>query len=278
MNYKYYPYFLFRLMIKALKSILPYRLYLSLRRIYAYLTYFFYFGFKYHCPICKKSFRKFLSYGLNIPVLKEKKVIGGGYYSLNRLCPFCYTDERRRLLYLFLKNRTNIFTTNKQIKLLHIAPEQSLRTLITKNPNIKYFDVDLYLSLVKYKADITNLKFKKNYFDAIICCHVLEHIQDDMKAMSELYRVLKPNGWAILQVPISPVIKETVEYPEITSENERKRLFGQKDHVRIYGRDYKNRLESVGFNVKIDNSITTISKFVSEYSLNKEESIYFCKK
>lgn len=99
--------------------------------------------------------------------------------------------------------------------------------------------------------DLCNIRYPDNSFDAIICCHVLEHIVDERKAISELYRILKPRGWAILQVPIALSIESTYEDYSLTSPSERTRAFGHAGHVRIYGRDYKDRLEQIGFSVDV---------------------------
>jgi len=129
------------------------------------------------------------------------------------------------------------------------------------------------------KIDIKDINFEDNFFDVIICNHVLEHIVDDRKAMCELFRVLKPGGEAILQVPISKYNKKTFEDFSIILPEEREKYFGQKDHVRIYGKDYKNRLERIGFKVELydiknDLNIQDIKKF----GLNEEEILYIGKK
>ncbi|MBT4387938.1 class I SAM-dependent methyltransferase [Candidatus Woesearchaeota archaeon] len=229
-------------------------------------------GSKYACPFCNHSHNKFLPTGFSYNILKEKKIIGGGYRN-NAICPFCKSSDRERLVYLFLKSN-DLLKLKPKMKLLHIAPEINLKNIIEKK-NIKYHSADLHNPLAKIKMDIQNIGFPKNHFDAIICNHVLEHIIDDKKAMSELYRVLKPKGWAILQVPYSPIMKHSFEDLSITNSEERAEIFGQSDHVRIYGLDYPTRLKSVGFSVKkkkID--INLIKKF----ALNPNEIIFFCKK
>ena len=165
------------------------------------------------------------------------------------------------------------------IRLLHIAPEKNLQKALKAFSKIKYISGDLNPLVADRKIDITDINFENNYFDFIICNHVLEHIVDDRKAMRELFRVLKPEGFAILQVPISKNAKETFEDFSIILPEKKERYFGQKDHVRIYGKDYKNRLESVGFKVvlydiKKDLSIQDIKKF----GLNESEILYLCGK
>ena len=136
--------------------------------------------------------------------------------------------------------------------MLHVAPEKKLQKILKSFSHIEYISGDLNpLMNCDIRLDITDLNFKDNFFDVIICSHVLEHIEDDQKAMSELFTVLKPERIAILQVPISKTLKETFEYFSITTPEGREKYFGQKDHVRIHGKNYKNRLENVGFKVDL---------------------------
>ena len=124
---------------------------------------------------------------------------------------------------------------------------------------------------------VTKIPFSDDYFDAIICNHVLEHVVDDSKAMTELFRVLKPGGWAILQVPISMVLEETYEDFSIVDPQHREQAFGQADHVRIYAKDYETRLALAGFKVRIFDWTSEIDKFggiKNTFCLNKCESVY----
>jgi len=232
-----------------------------------------------YCPFCKKYSKEFLPFGLDIPVLKEKNVVGGGY-RLNAMCPHCHSIDRERLIYLYLKNKkADLFSLDKKFKLLHIAPEENLQNVLIAQPNIEYLSADLTSPLAAVRMDITDIKFKDNYFDVIICNHVLEHIPDDRKAMTELYRVLKPGGFAILQVPIALALDQTYEDPSITSPEEREKMFGQSDHVRLYARDYRDRLEKVGFSVEQYSFANEFGESVlHQYGLSKEESIYICSK
>jgi SAM-dependent methyltransferase len=203
-------------------------------------------GSKYTCPFCKYSFNRFLPDGLNHAVLREKKIIGGGYRE-NATCPFCLSTDRERLVYLFLKS-SNLLRSD--IKLLSYCSRKEPSKDFEKT-RIKYFSADLNCTRAKIKMDIQEIKFPSNYFDAIICNHVLEHILNDKLAMKDLYRVLKPKGWAILQVPCSQIIQPSIEDPSVTTSKDRARVFGQSDHVRIYSKiDYLNRLKSVGFLIK----------------------------
>jgi SAM-dependent methyltransferase len=150
-------------------------------------------------------------------------------------------------LWLYLNNETNFFS--KTLKVLHIAPEQCFYNLFKNLKNINYTTFDLNSPLADIKGDICNLPFKENSFDFILCNHVLEHINDDKKAMKELYRVLNKNGTAILQVPINQKSSKTFEDSSIVDKKERIEKFGQYDHIRLYGLDYFKKLESFGFKV-----------------------------
>jgi SAM-dependent methyltransferase len=129
------------------------------------------------------------------------------------------------------------------------------------------------------KINIADIPLPDDQFDCVICYHVLEHIPDDQKAMRELFRVLKPGGWAILQSPIDFNHDKTFEDPSIVSPDERERFFGQNDHVRIYGRDYKDRLEKAGFVVKVDDYVQQLGdSAIKKYGLMRDEKIHFCSK
>ncbi|PHS05914.1 MAG: SAM-dependent methyltransferase [Kordia sp.] len=232
-----------------------------------------YKGSAVKCPICNSSFKIFGEFGLN------KRI--------NAKCHNCSSLERHRLIYLYLSDTINIFDKNiKPIRLLHFAPEKIFYEMLAPNQSISYTPCDLFPELYNYggkskieKVDITNIPFEDQSFDFILCNHVLEHIPDDNLAMSELYRVLSYGGNGIFQVPIDYSRKETYEDWSITSPEEREKAFGQSDHVRWYGQDYKNRLEKVGFTV---NEIDVKSKFTSDeifkFGLMESEKIYHCKK
>ena len=221
-------------------------------------------GNRYTDPIDGRSFRSFIPYGYN----NVRK---------NALSPSTYSLERHRMLWLYLKNETDIFT--KQIRLLHFAPEPAFHKIFKNCNNISYDTIDLNSPLAEIKADICDLPIKNDTYDYILCNHVLEHIDDDIKAMRELYRVLKKGGIGIFQIPIDVERKNTFEDPSITSPKQRNKIFGQYDHVRIYGMDYFDRLKSVGFSV---NQIYYGEKLSEEeifkYCLSKNEIIPVCKK
>jgi SAM-dependent methyltransferase len=238
----------------------------------------YYFGFTYKCPFCKSHLRKLLPFGYEFPVLKEKRIVGG-FHRENSACPICGSFDRERLLYLYLLHKTDLF--RKPHKLLHVAPEIRLKNTLIAKRNIDYLAADLCPDPVMVKVDLTDIQFPDGSFDAIICCHVLEHIIDDRKAMAELYRVLKPGAWAILQVPMSLALDKTFEDFSITTTEGREKAFGQSDHVRIYAKDYTTRLEQAGFTLTLFRWHSEPSQFggrKNKYSLYEDECVYFVAK
>lgn len=233
-----------------------------------------YWGKKYHCPLCSSNIKLLKPIGFDFPVLQEMQIVGGG--KRNALCPVCESSDRVRLNYVFLKENTDLFS--KPTKLLHLAPEPSLKKVFLKHKKIDYLTADLYKENVMVKMDITDIQFPDQAFDGIICNHILEHIPDDQKAMKELFRVLKPGGWAILQVPFSKVLEKTFEDSTITSEAEREKVFGQKDHVRIYGLDYAERLRKTGFKVTEYKwtEDANLENTANRLGLNKDEIVFYC--
>ena len=212
-------------------------------------------------PIDGKSFRTFLPYGY-------------GQQRNNVLSPSTLSLERHRLLWLYLKNETDFFTAKEKKEVLHFAPEQAFYKLFRNQKNINYTTTDLFSPLADVKADICNLPFKDNSYDIIFCNHVLEHIPDDTKAMQELFRVLKPGGMGIFQIPQELSRATTFSDDTITDQKERAKIFGQYDHVRIYGRDYFDKLRSIGFKVIEEDYTKKISaELVEKYCLAKGEII-----
>jgi SAM-dependent methyltransferase len=190
----------------------------------------------------------------------------------NVLSPSTLSLERHRLLWLYLKNETNFFNTT--LKVLHFAPEQAFYKRFRALKHLDYTTTDLNSPLADVKADICNLPFADNSYDVILCNHVLEHIPDDYKALTELYRVMKPGGWGIFQIPQDLSRATTFEDASITDKKERARIFGQYDHVRVYGRDYFEKLESVGFQVEaVDYTAVFSESEIDKYRLAKGEII-----
>lgn len=217
----------------------------------------FFYGKRFTDPIDGKSYRKFFPYGYG----KQRE---------NVLSPGTLSLERHRQMWLYLQRETQFFS--KQLKVLHVAPEQAFYKRFKKQKNLNYITTDLYSLIVDVKADILNLPFNDGEFDVIFCNHVLEHIIDDQKAMSELFRVMKKGGWGILQVPMKSGMEKTYEDFTIIDPEERKRAFGQYDHVRWYGLDYFQRLEKAGFRTEINYYSQKFSQEQQrKYSLNPNE-------
>lgn len=242
-------------------------------------------GNKFTDPIDGKSFKSMLPYGYETQ-------------RNNVLSPSTLSLERHRLLWLYLNEQTDFFQsefisdsqvsnsnrvklrnteTSSALKVLHFAPEQAFYKLFRKQKNLDYTTTDLFSPLADVKADICNLPFEDNQYDIILCNHVLEHIPDDTKAMQELYRVLKPGGMAILQIPQDLKRATTFADDSITDQKERAKIFGQYDHVRIYGRDYFDKLRSIGFTVIEEDYTNKIApELVEKYCLAKGEIIPVC--
>ncbi|WP_435579775.1 class I SAM-dependent methyltransferase [Gilvibacter sp.] len=251
---------LFKFFLNLFPRPLLIRLSYVVRPIFA----FFMRGNRYVDPIDGRGFRSFLAYGY----AKTRE---------NVLSPSTLSLERHRLLWLFLKNETNFFTEPQ--KLLHFAPEQAFYKRFKKMQHLDYVTTDLNSPIADVKADICDLPFEDNSFDVILCNHVLEHIPDDAKAMQELYRVLRPGGWGIFQIPQDLSREVTFEDPSITDKEERTRIFGQYDHVRVYGRDYFDKLAAVGFEVDAVDYTQSIGKELSDkYRLAWGELIPYCNK
>lgn len=236
------------------------------------------FGFRYKCPFCGYHARKMLPLGEDFKIIYEKEIIGCG----RRLakCPKCGSTDKERLVFTYLQ--TTHFFANSNKRVLHMAPEPNLSKCFFKYKFKEYICGDFfapgyenfYPNYVK-NINILNIPYCNEYFDAVICNHVLEHVEDDIKGMSEIFRVLRKGGFAILQVPISYKMDRTYEDSSISDPAEREKAFGQRDHLRIYGLDYFDRLKKVGFDVKI---FSNLADEHPKFGLNKKEKIFICHK
>jgi SAM-dependent methyltransferase len=233
------------------------------------------------CPFCERSFSRFRPTGaLERPFWRSPEgleLLNSPEINVaNAQCPKCGSGERQRLLYFYLLKELDFFNM-KGIKVLDVAPDDFLWQKIFSKTDIDYYSIDINRARMPTKImDITDLKFENNFFDAIICLHVFEHIPNDIKAMKELHRVLKIGGWAILQVPIWAF--ETVEVLGAKREQYLE-LYGHSDHVRRYGFDYKERLEKAAFDVKVDHfSKNLTSNIRKQYGLFETEDIFYCSK
>ncbi len=243
----------------AIKPLIPKFIYEDLISFYYGIRRLFFIGDNVECPCCKRSFRTFLLSGLGA-------------------CPGCGAGRRHRNLYYFLDNEKNILE-RPGLKILHFAPEKGSISFFSKlNPD-NYYSADLNSPRANLHFDITHIPFSDNTFDVVISSHVLEHIQNDFEAMKELYRILKPNGYAIHQVPIDTKREKTFEDPNINTNELRDKVYGHLDHKRIYGLDYADRLQQAGFTVTPLNYIRQLSpEIIKKHGLNPSETIYYCLK
>ncbi len=191
------------------------------------------------------------------------------------MCPVCGALERHRLTTLFLDRHPQLLAGLKRV--LHVAPEPPVERIFRKWTQESYVSFDLFADNVLVQGDLTSLPFDSQTFDALYCSHVLEHVPDDHKAMEELHRVLRPDGWAIIQVPITG--EDTFEDLSVTDPARRRQLFGQPDHVRVYGRDFSSRLARARFSVRVERPQQDFGpETMTHCGLSTKDDIFFCKK
>ena len=225
------------------------------------------------CPSCEKIFPYFYP------------AVCGDHIAFNTQCPHCKSYERHRAQWLYYCRETNLFSSNSPICVLHCAPEERFFKKLYKKKNVDYYPIDKWKGFtvcgkkMRDYVDLVDLPYEDNTFDYILCNHVLEHIPDEQAALLELKRVLKPGGCAFLNVPIDPTINDTLENPAYNTDSLRLKHYGQCDHVRKYGLDYKNHLEKAGFLV----AYVVVKEYFSKeeiykYGLLPNDRIYYCKK
>lgn len=241
---------------QVVKRVLPFRYY---RPISASPLRLRHVGWARYCPICRSHLQKFVSYG---PTRLECE------------CPVCGALERHRLVWLFLNAETDLFNGRSK-RILHLAPEWSFAEVFLRLRYIDYVSFDIDLPFASVRGDITALPFSNERFDVIYCSHVLEHIPDDRKAMRELFRVLKPEGWFLPDVPLQEC--STDEDPSAGPE-ERVRRFGQIDHVRFYGHDFKDRLRESGFDVSVHQPAAKMSASKRLFYGIDDTDLHLCRK
>lgn len=228
-----------------------------------------YLGKGKQCPLCGCQRRKFMPYGY---VTSRE----------NALCPNCLSLERHRLLWLWLVRESDIGRGAMALpKMLHIAPEVALmrkfKKMYASTPD-RYVTADLESPLADMHFDVQQIPLEAESFDAIICNHIMEHVEDDGKALSELYRIMRRGGWGVILSPVELEREKTFEDDTITDPAERTRIFGQYDHRRIYGRDYAARLRETGFEVYDIDYKNELSKAEQElYALPADHLYIVCK-
>lgn len=251
---------------KWLLNTLPRPILIRLSYVFKVFAPVIYKGNKVECPVCEKSFSKFLAYGSKVAARD------------NVLCPYDLTLERHRLMWLYLKRKSNFFTATN-LKVMHIAPEQCFHKKFQQQENLDYTTGDLVSPIADLHFDLHEIPLESNQYEVIFCNHVMEHVEDDLKCMQELYRIMKPGGWGIMQVPIDSNRTETYEDATITSPQDREKHFWQYDHVRLYGTNYPKRLEEAGFEVEtIDFKNELSPEEFERYRLQKTELLYIVRK
>lgn len=250
---------------KIYKKLFPEKIRINIRLKFSKLIHIFYLGNRFYCNCCNKSFRKFLPKG---NVRRE-----------NAKCPYCGSLERTRLLLFYLKNETEIFQS-QDLKLLHFAPEQPIFDIL-KKLNIEYVDGDINPSFARNIIDITAIPYPENYFDFIICAHVLGHVPDEGKAIEELFRVTKKNGMVLVMTLLNLGAEKTYENPEIVAGKERLAVYGEPDLCRLHGQDFETRLQKGGFTVdRVDYRMKLPPEIAETYRLGdgRREIIFKCTK
>ena len=216
-------------------------------------------GSNYFCPLCESALKSFL------PIERYGNVG----------CPVCASHNRHRFLWLFLERKTDLFQGEVK-KLLHFAPDKTLAGKLARAPQVDYLSGDLDARRAMLRMDITNISFPDSSFDVVLCSHVLEHVPDDLLALRQLHRVLKPGGWAVVMVPIT--VKKTFEDDSIVEPVEREKLFGQADHVRRYGPDIKQRIEQAGFDVVSIWPASVADQNEIHYYRIESEPLFYCRR
>ena len=249
--------------MRTIISLLPEWAKNTIRRLRDIAWAVLYHGVGRFCPVCGKSSRRFRQFGI---VPRE-----------DAQCVHCTALERHRFLWLYLSRKTNLFDGTPK-KMLHVAPGRCFESRLKEQLGDNYLTADLFSARAMVKMDITDIKYPDQSFDVIYCSHVLEHVQDDKRAMREFFRVLKNNGWAILLVPI--ISEKTFEDSSIIEPLERLKAFGKEDHVRRYGPDYVDRLYEAGFSVEVSkvNDLVQSDEAVRMGLTPASGEIYYCTK
>lgn len=243
----------------ALKARVPSRYKAAARHAFLRVSSVLNAGSEVECSVCDRSFRKFAR-----------------FHGDNDQCPGCGSLMRHRAIVLYVQNVLHL--AERRLSVFHIGPAESVRGRLSSLDSLDYLSADLEPGKADVEADITDLRFDSDLFDFVLCVHVLEHVPEDRKAISEMHRVLRPGGTALIMVPPSD-LAVTAEDPSVTNPSERERLFGQHDHVRLCGADYKERLAEPGFQVEaVDYPEQLGPEKRARYGLRVGEPFYICDK
>lgn len=228
----------------------------------------------HYCILCGKNIETFLPYGVETELFRNHRIVGGGVRE-HALCPSCGSIDRDRWCLFVLTHYTSIL--EKPCTVLHFAPEKGIAQFISTNKECRYYSADLISERAMMQMDLREILFQNSTFDYIIVNHVLEHVKDEKSVIGELKRVLKQDGVMILSFPVC-LDQDTYEESNALTKEERLSHFGQEDHVRLYGRDFKERLESYGLSVEVkipeqELSYTEIEK----YGFIQNDIILLCK-
>lgn len=225
-----------------------------------------YRGNKVECPVCNKSFSKFLSYGSSVA------------HRENVLCPYDLTLERHRLMWLYLRDHSTFFTATS-LSVLHMAPEQCFLPKFKQQKNLTYLTADIESPIADIHFDLHQIPLESDRFDVVFCNHVMEHVENPHQCLREIFRVMKSGAWAIMQVPQDMTRETTLEDPAIVTPEDREKYYWQKDHVRLFGRDYPDYLKKAGFEVQEFWLKEHLEPSVFErYRISSDEVLYIAKK
>lgn len=245
-----------------LRNIIPLKYRIRLEKKYFPWQAIFYYGNKVVCPIHLGHFRKFVPFNSRS----------------NARCPRCHSLELHRLLWLYLKDKTNFFSDN--LRILEVAPMEYIQKKYKRMKNLSYVSIDISSPIAMLIGNIESIPFADNRFDCVLCYRVLEYVEEDEKAMREIFRVLKPGGWAILQSLIDHACNKTIVFSDksLSRQDKNTSLRGW-NMQRVYGSDYKDKLEKAKFNARLDNYVMSLGdEAIKRYGLAKNEIIYFCTK
>ena len=244
-------------MYEQIQTAVPRRYRYMARAAWCYTMSPLFIGNRVECPVCGKTSRRWISLGFD-----------------QGLCPRCLSEPRHRMLILYMRDELSIAT--KQLRILHFAAEYCFIRCFRHMSNLSHILADLDPPRGGVKMDITDIPLESESVDLVICSHVLEHVQEDAKAMSELRRVLRPGGTALVMCPVEYERQSTYEDPSIVTPEARREAFHQNDHVRVYGADFDDRLRAAGFQVDPNRYGLSLGERATRYGLKTKEILYVC--